>query len=1363
MTELLVAEIGRKPSDRSLNDREGYSLAAGFALGCVCLGLGAEAPGLADLQLHTWLLRYVHGGAEMSVPGAAARDQKDNPNHDPATCSSLLQEPEGINMSVTSAGGCVALGLVFLRTGNEAVASRIVIPQNVFQLDYVRPDFAMLRLVARCLIMWEGIEASDAWVDQQVPPFLLQLESAALAAGRSEDHDGRPGALGRPQTPAGSPPDIDWLLVGQTRASLAAGACLAVGLRFAGTGDAGAKRLLIARLQQFRDARRNDAHPALMASQPTPGMDLDRSTLETCQSALAVALGMVMAGTGDLSALKALRSLRKKADQETSYGVHMATHMAIGFVFLGGGRYTFGQDPVSIAALLMATFPRFPTALTDNRCHLQAFRNLYVLAAKPRGVEAVEVETQQPVDLQVLVETSRGTEPTMLSQLMLTSDDVQSVTLQSEGYWPVTIRRPLPGTCPAAGRWLRSLEACRRLHVKRRSGQLPDPQDPAGAQAASQVAGVALDCLRRAAAEGGCGSEPCGPGPAEYAAALCCAPPPLLPAGACSLDFEDGGSLCERLAPLLRARAPAPEVQAARGGEPQAPHARYGRWLQECVAGSKLCAYPLYLRIYLQTQHADAGLGAQGGLSSGLPAAPCCSAAAMDQLASVEHFYNHARRDLGAQHPPLLSEGFLASRGAALRGAFAEGGALAGALAAALRGPGGSLPLTAAATDGAGELAAEELVSMYLRLHGLPRDLSDFDMVLGDCPAVAMMALPRLRRAFPDASVQGLQKLLAALSDASVILVVAVAYRHNERSKGNRPRHNRAGVEIGRGGSKAEAAPAQSPGRAPWRRGSPAEPPASGMSPCQGGLPSALEGAGDAAPGPGAAAGEAEEAPPCGSGLRSALDGAGDEVLQGALVELFRARPGLLRGVLAALRRPGPSPEAAGDHALGTVPVRRLQGPLLKDALRKEAGGDGEGLVEPAAARPRSPPKAAEPPGGPPRSPLQSVNGVLAPGYFRPRESRSCGAGGLRGGGTVVVASGFVLRGIQRLLVALVEGREEPYADGLIDKPHFLDAAASKRGAEQYSEFLASWPGRRLFKTHALPSEVPFRWPPTEEEVRGDTVPKVAVLVSDPRYALSVTWEAMILMGIDLPIRGGGRNFADFVDAVVNRDFLFCIDPFNHFVEWAREAVRWPGHVKLFEADRFASQNPKEVAAVCAEFADFIGIPEPASAAARLVAAIGNRPGNASLALARDDVPNLDAIRGGPLVELLGPRVQTFESAAATLSFGTRAEYRRLLGSMRDVPMLAALAQRAIDGVMTTLPPRLCAPLKGAAAHAAGTCRPCVFALRGACRDAAEMCAFCHLPGHARPKRPSHNKRAKLSARKSQARCRTPSVDGLSS
>jgi len=79
-----------------------------------------------------------------------------------------------------------------------------------------------------------------------------------------------------------------------------------------------------------------------------------------------------------------LRSRIGQSNCHVTYGSHMAIHMALGFLFLGAGRFTLSRTPFSIAILVCALFPKFPTYSTDNRYHLQAFRHLYVLAIEPR-------------------------------------------------------------------------------------------------------------------------------------------------------------------------------------------------------------------------------------------------------------------------------------------------------------------------------------------------------------------------------------------------------------------------------------------------------------------------------------------------------------------------------------------------------------------------------------------------------------------------------------------------------------------------------------------------------------------------------------------------------------------------------------------------------------------------------------------------------------------------------------------------------------------------------------------------------------------------------------------------------------------
>ena len=90
-----------------------------------------------------------------------------------------------------------------------------------------------------------------------------------------------------------------------------------------------------------------------------------------CLGCVALSMGCIMAGTGDIGALRAIRALRFKVDAKVTYGNHMAIHMALGMVFLGGGELTLGRSNEAIAALVMSIFPRFPNSSQDNQYHLQ--------------------------------------------------------------------------------------------------------------------------------------------------------------------------------------------------------------------------------------------------------------------------------------------------------------------------------------------------------------------------------------------------------------------------------------------------------------------------------------------------------------------------------------------------------------------------------------------------------------------------------------------------------------------------------------------------------------------------------------------------------------------------------------------------------------------------------------------------------------------------------------------------------------------------------------------------------------------------------------------------------------------------------
>lgn len=63
-----------------------------------------------------------------------------------------------------------------------------------------------------------------------------------------------------------------------------------------------------------------------------------------------------------------------------NYGNHLAVSLAAGLLFLSAGRSSISTSNESIAALLIALYPVWPSSPTDHRCHLQ------VTAATGRAV-----------------------------------------------------------------------------------------------------------------------------------------------------------------------------------------------------------------------------------------------------------------------------------------------------------------------------------------------------------------------------------------------------------------------------------------------------------------------------------------------------------------------------------------------------------------------------------------------------------------------------------------------------------------------------------------------------------------------------------------------------------------------------------------------------------------------------------------------------------------------------------------------------------------------------------------------------------------------------------------------------------------
>ena len=353
----MAGEIGRRASNDRLQDREGYSLAAGLALGLVCLGQGNQAAGLADLHIENTLRKYIAGG-RADQPSAAAAMTLSNVT-DPTLCC-RVKEGDNVNLDVTAPGATLALGLMYLKTNNTTVASRLTVPKTHFLLQYLRPDLVLLRVLARNLVMWDQIVPTTQFVEDHMPEIVKgAYDGKSKEANQMKDADS-------------FLEDLDTLR--HVHANIVAGCCMSIGLRYAGSGESKSMTLLLHYIDHFKSLRAKcEGHRRI-----------DKQLIETCLAITALSAALVMAGTGDLQLLRHLRALRSRVDADLNYGHHMAFGMAIGLLFLGGGRATLCTSNEAIGALVVALYPRFPISTSDCRYHLQAFRHLYVLAVEHR-------------------------------------------------------------------------------------------------------------------------------------------------------------------------------------------------------------------------------------------------------------------------------------------------------------------------------------------------------------------------------------------------------------------------------------------------------------------------------------------------------------------------------------------------------------------------------------------------------------------------------------------------------------------------------------------------------------------------------------------------------------------------------------------------------------------------------------------------------------------------------------------------------------------------------------------------------------------------------------------------------------------
>lgn len=253
-------------------------------------------------------------------------------------------------------GALLALLLTYCGSNNRAVADKIRLPVTKSALRYSTPSTIFLRALVHHLIMWDEIEASQAWIERQIPSVIAELISK----------------------PSSTVSKVYYYYA-------LTGILIAMAMRFCGTGNERVIDILIhytrdvighTYRERFEDVRKSRklVNPSPEDRYSIPYYMIEYSLLYTMQnlahllSSLALSMSAVASGTGNLKVLRLLRELHQIGPQlqawldvDMAHNIdadHSLSHIsqAIGWLFLAEGTCSFKTDPQSVSMLACFSF-----------------------------------------------------------------------------------------------------------------------------------------------------------------------------------------------------------------------------------------------------------------------------------------------------------------------------------------------------------------------------------------------------------------------------------------------------------------------------------------------------------------------------------------------------------------------------------------------------------------------------------------------------------------------------------------------------------------------------------------------------------------------------------------------------------------------------------------------------------------------------------------------------------------------------------------------------------------------------------------------------------------------------------------------
>ncbi|KAF8361208.1 mat-2 [Pristionchus pacificus] len=405
--EIAINNVPLKQTMRAIADRLIVLMNGGCRSDCVFLPSGGEAQstlgvnGLMPEQLST----------AIGAMAAAAHHQAQSANHPlggvPPPSSHVKEDPEHVNVHITGHGATIALGLLFMKSGNRNIATSLALPNTIYELEGIRPDLYSVRVLAKALVEWEEIAPSREWMMAQIPPVIKKYEGILI---RMEDE----GFVPTREWKRYWERIVDRETVAQTYLYCVAGALFAMALKYPSTSHPTISNMLHQWVEVLMPRREMDRHANYWNTNENRGKRegysrmcrlAGQSCVSDCLNQVVLALAVLHAGSGDLQALRVFRALRmggggdplKWAKETTSMHAQQSTaHTAMGLLFAGAGRCGLRNDDRSIALLIISLYPVSCANVADNKVYLQPLRFLWSLCLEPRVLYSVATSNGLP-------------------------------------------------------------------------------------------------------------------------------------------------------------------------------------------------------------------------------------------------------------------------------------------------------------------------------------------------------------------------------------------------------------------------------------------------------------------------------------------------------------------------------------------------------------------------------------------------------------------------------------------------------------------------------------------------------------------------------------------------------------------------------------------------------------------------------------------------------------------------------------------------------------------------------------------------------------------------------------------------------